>query len=83
MSSVGDSTVQRIVKPVPERALLVYTVDEPVCVPADRVVAAVTAPPGDQAILRQCYVIYFQPHRCRLRYLSMSILAGESLHREY
>ena len=36
---------QRIVKPAPEKTLLVYTVDEPVCMPADRVVAAVTAPP--------------------------------------
>ena len=32
-------------KPAPERALPVYTVNEPGCVSADRVVAAVTAPP--------------------------------------
>ena len=44
-------------KPAPERALPVYTVDEPACVPADRVVAAVTAPPvgpGDfKALLKR------------------------------
>ena len=44
-------------KPVPERALLVYTVDKPVGVPADRVVAAVTAPPVEsgnlEALLRR------------------------------
>ena len=43
-------------KQVPERALPVYTVDEPVGVPADRVVAAVTAPPVEpvhlEALLR-------------------------------
>ena len=32
-------------KPAPERALPVCTVDEPACMPADRVVAAVSAPP--------------------------------------
>ena len=31
-------------KPTPERALPVYTMDEPACTPADRVVVAVTAP---------------------------------------
>ena len=48
---------RRIVKPVSERALPVYTVDELVCKPDDRVVAAVTAPPvepGDlEALLRR------------------------------
>ena len=41
-----DTGVWIIVKPVRERALPVYTVDEPACVPADRVVAAVTATPA-------------------------------------
>ena len=48
---------RRIVKPAPERALPVYTVKEPACVPADQVVAAVTVPPvgpGDlEALLRR------------------------------
>ena len=37
--------------PPPERALPVYTVDEPVCMLADRVVAAVTAPPVEHSDL--------------------------------
>ena len=44
-------------KPAPERALLVYTVDEPACVPADWLVPAVTAPlvgPGDLETLLRC-----------------------------
>ena len=40
-----DTGIWRIVKPTPERALPVYTVDEPVCMPADWVVTAVMAPP--------------------------------------
>ena len=46
-----DAGARRIVKPVPERALPVYTVDKPVCMPADQVVAAVTAPPVEQGDL--------------------------------
>ena len=43
--SHADTGARRIVKPGPERALPVYTVDEPWCVLADWMVAAVTAPP--------------------------------------
>ena len=53
----SHADTRRIVKPAPERALLVYTVDEPACVPADRLVAAVTAPPvrpGDIEALLTC-----------------------------
>ena len=39
---MGD---RRIVKSTPERAVPVYTVNEPACVPADQVVAAVTVSP--------------------------------------
>ena len=46
-----DTGARRIVKPAPERALPVYTVDEPVCMSADRVMAAVTAPPVEQGNL--------------------------------
>ena len=55
--SRADTDVQRIVKPALERDLPVYTMDEPACVPADRVVAAVTAPPAEmgdlEALLRR------------------------------
>ena len=47
--SHADTGAQRIVKPARERALPVYTADELVCLPADRVVAAVTAPPVEPA----------------------------------
>ena len=39
-------------KPAPERALPVYTVDEPECVPADRVVVAASAPPVEPGDLQ-------------------------------
>ena len=42
--SHADTGARIIVKPAPERALPVYMVNEPACVPADQVVAAVTAP---------------------------------------
>ena len=48
---------RRSVKGAPERALPVYMVDEPTCVPTDQVVAAVTAPPvgpGDLEVLLRC-----------------------------
>ena len=48
---------RRIVKPAPERALPVYTVDETACMIADRVVVAVIAPPvgpGDLEELLRC-----------------------------
>ena len=47
----------RIVKLAPERALPVYTVNEPACMPADQVVVAVTVPPvgpGDLEALLRC-----------------------------
>ena len=50
--SHADTGIRRIVKPVPESALPVYTVEELAYLPADWVVADVTAPP--QAILRRC-----------------------------
>ena len=43
--SHADTGARRIVKPGPERTLPVYTVDEPVCVLDDSMVAAVTMPP--------------------------------------
>ena len=46
--------VRRIVKPVPERTLPLYTVDEAASVPADRVVAAVAAPLVERATSRCC-----------------------------
>ena len=55
--SHADTGARRIVKPSPERALPVYTVDELACVLADRVVAAVSAPPvgpGDLEALLRC-----------------------------
>ena len=55
--SHADPGVERIVKPMPERALPIYTMDEPACTPVDRVVAAVTAPPvdpGDLKALLRC-----------------------------
>ena len=39
-----DTGVLRVVQPVPDRALPVYTVDEPVGIPANRVVVAATTP---------------------------------------
>ena len=45
--SHADTGIRRVVRPVLERALLVYTVDELVGVLVDRVVVAVTAPPVD------------------------------------
>ena len=54
---VRATQTRAIVKLAPERALPVYNVDEPACVPADRVVVAVSAPPlgpGDiEALLRR------------------------------
>ena len=44
--SHADTGIRRIVNPVPERALPVYTMDEPAYVPADRVVATVAALPA-------------------------------------
>ena len=55
-----DTSVRRIVKPVPGRVLSVYTVDELACVPADRVVAAVTASPAGSSDHGRCYVVYFK-----------------------
>ena len=55
--SHADTCTRIIVKPAPERALPVCTVDEPACVPADRVMAAVTVPPvgqGDLEALLRC-----------------------------
>ena len=43
--SHADTGARRIVKPGSERALPVFTIDEPECVLADRMVAAITAPP--------------------------------------
>ena len=42
--SHADTDAQRIVKPTTEKAWPMYTVNEPACVPADQVVAAVGAP---------------------------------------
>ena len=44
--SHADTGTRRILKPGLEMALPVYTVDEPGCVLADQMVAAVTAPPA-------------------------------------
>ena len=47
----------RVVKLAPERALPVYTVNEPACVQADQIVVVVTAPPvgpGDLDVLLRC-----------------------------
>ena len=68
-----------IVKPVPERALPVYTIEEPAVVSADRVVAAVAAPPVEpgnlEALLRRypriwnfCWSAYCQVRRDRHRH---------------
>ena len=60
-------------KPGPKRVLLVYTMDKPAYAPAGRVVAAITA------ILRWCYVAYFQSHRYRspeLEILLKRLLSG-------
>ena len=43
--SHAGTGARRIVQPAPKRAPPVYTVNEPACVPADQVVADVTAPP--------------------------------------
>ena len=59
-------------KPTPEKALPVYTVDEPACVPADRVAAVVTAPPvepGDLEVLLRRYICLFSA-----TYLSLLIM---------
>ena len=42
--SHADMDARRIMKPTPERARPVYTVNEPACMPADQVVAAVAVP---------------------------------------
>ena len=42
--SHADTDAHIIVKPTPEWTQPVYTVNEPACVPADQVVATVTAP---------------------------------------
>ena len=49
--------IWRIVKPAAEKALPVYIVDEPACMPADQVVTAATAPPvepSDLEMLLRC-----------------------------
>ena len=57
LESHADTDARIIVKPTPERARLVYTVNEPACVMVDQVVAPVTVPSvglGDiKALLRR------------------------------
>ena len=81
-----DSGVRRIVKPVPEMALPVYTVDEPACVPADRAVAAVTAHPAGPSDLEAllCHLLPTapipppQPKPTELEILLKRLLSGVS-----
>ena len=50
--SHADPGFRRIVKSMSEQVLSVYTMDEPACTPADRVVVAVTAPPVNPSDLK-------------------------------
>ena len=84
---------RRIAKPTSERALPVYNVDEPVCMPADRVVAAVTAPPveqGDLEALLRCLLpttsVTTQPPRpmpTDMEILLKRLLSGMTARRRY
>ena len=58
-----DTGIRRIVKPVLERTLPVYTVDKPVNVPVDRVVAAATTPPAGPSNLEAllCHLLRTAP----------------------
>ena len=66
--SYADTGIRIIVKTALERALPVYPVDEATCMPADRVVGAVTATPvgpGDLEALLRCLLppVYHRPGR--------------------
>ena len=61
--SHADTSFPKIIKPVPEGALPVYTVDEPAYAPTDWVVAAVTEPPTRPSDLEAllCYLLPTAP----------------------